>query len=456
MSTAERIDTDTSPGTVTASLAEWLAGLKPEDITPSAYTWSKHALLDWLGVTIAGAPEELVQILTRTYADDAGGCSLVGLGGRKATLEMAALINGTASHTLDYDDVNRRINGHPTVPVAPVALALGEHLGASGRDVLAAIAAGTEIECLIGQMAGPAHYEAGFHNTATLGTFGATATAAKLLGLDATGIRHAFGIAASEAAGLKANFGTMTKPLHAGRAAMNGMMAARLASQGFTANPDIFDCHLGFAEALLHGFTPGATSPNPPGYYAIEQTLFKYHAACYLTHAAMEAIGKLRAEHNLSLDDLKAMELHINPGLLTVCCIPAPHTGLEIKFSIRHCAAMALDGMNTAAPETYTDENARNARYNAGREKVTLVTTDAMDRMATKVVITTNDGRTLEAFHDAGIHEADVALQARKLRQKFNTLVPPLAGNARAAEMIELVEQLDTLTDINGLMAASR
>ena len=455
MSTAERIDNDPGHRPLTSELSQWLAGFSADALTPAATTWAKHALLDWFAVTIAAQDEPLVKILTEEYAGRGGTHVVVGQNA-SAHIENAVLINGAASHALDYDDVNRRLNGHPTVPVAPVVLALAEASGASGRDVIAGLVAGTEIECLVGQMAGPGHYERGFHNTATIGTFGATGGAAQMLGLDTSQCRFALGIAASEAAGLKSNFGTMTKPLHAGKAAMNGLMAARLAARGFTSNDNIFECPMGVADVLMPGFTAGATQPSPPGYYAIEQTLFKYHAACYLTHAGIEAIKKIRAEHGIDLADLAAMELHINPGLLTVCCIPTPRTGLEIKFSIRHCAAMALDGIATGALSSYSDANATDARLGAAREKVELKLTDSMDRMATRVVIRTNDGRTLEAYHDAGIHEADVTAQGRKLREKFDALVPSVIGDARAAEIAGLIETLETQPNVTALLKAAR
>ncbi|HUS95151.1 MAG TPA: MmgE/PrpD family protein, partial [Hyphomicrobiaceae bacterium] len=258
MSIAERFDNDAGHRALTREMAEWLAGLKAGDISPSAYEWARHAMLDWFGVTIAGAREPLVDMLVEEYAGDGSRPHVVVVRGTTASLANAALINGATSHALDYDDVNRRLGGHPTAPVAPVALAMGELLGASGRDVLAGLIAGTEIECLIGDMGAHGHYEVGFHATATLGTFGAAAAAAHMMKLDASAVRHAIGIAASQAAGLKSNFGTMTKPLHAGKAAMNGLMAARLAARGFTANDSIIECPMGIADVMMPDFSSGA------------------------------------------------------------------------------------------------------------------------------------------------------------------------------------------------------
>lgn len=439
----------------TEGLSTWIASLQPGDISPTAKTWAKHALLDWFGVTIAGATEPLVDILVAEYGHEAAGpCTVVGRGLHTSS-SHAALINGATSHALDYDDVNRRVHGHPTVPVAPVTLALGEQLGASGEAVLTAFIAGTEAECLIGDMAGEGHYIAGYHATATLGTFGAAMAAAKLLGLNAVQTRHALGIAASQAAGLKSNFGTMTKPLHAGKAAMNGLMAARLASRGFTANESILEAPRGAADVMLPGFIPASGQPHPPGYFSVQQTLFKYHAACYLTHASIEAIKALRAEHGIGLEDLEAMTLYSSPGHFAVCNIPDPKTGLEVKFSIRHCAAMALDGIDTSALETYSDANALAPSLTEARQKISLVAVDDMDSMTAHVILQLRDGRRLEARHDSGQPAADLAHQGQRITDKFRALAAPIIGDGRTGEIIADIETLDTKNDITGLMRAA-
>lgn len=437
----------------TSDIARWIAGLDDRDISDTAYAWAKHAMLDWFGVTIAGTREPLVDMLVDELADgNSGPCSIVGRE-LKTGLHDAALINGAASHALDYDDVNRRLHGHPTVVTAPVALALGQQAGASGRAVLAAFVAGTEVACAIGEMADEGHYEAGFHATATIGTFGAAATAAKLLGLDVSRTAHAMGIAASEAAGLKCNFGTMTKPLHAGKACSNGMLAARLAARGFTANQDAIETSRGFADVMAPGFVSGISEPHPPGYFAVQQTLFKYHAACYLTHSTIEAIKDLRAAHDIGIDDLARMTIRVRPSHFSVCNIPEPATGLEIKFSIRHCAAMALAGIDTGALETYSDVHASDAGLNAARERIAVEGLDAIDRMAAKVSIDLKDGRTLVAEHNVGIPADNLDRQWEKLADKFRSLTGPILGGEKTEAIIEQVAVLEDADTVDALMA---
>lgn len=259
-----RIQTaQTAPATprLTRALAEWVAGFT--GATNTARLWARHALLDWAAVTVAGSREPLAAMLVGEFGAASGPCTIVATG-RRAAPHDAALVNGATGHALDYDDVNFMMHGHPTAPVAPVALALGEALGKTGCQVIDAFIAGTEVECRIGAMAGYGHYDKGFHATGTMGTFGAAAAASHLLGLNAQQTANALGMAATQAAGLKSMFGTMTKPFHAGKAAMNGLMAARLAARGFTAATDGIETAQGFAATQAPGFEPSPVRPDPP------------------------------------------------------------------------------------------------------------------------------------------------------------------------------------------------
>jgi len=439
----------------TRDLARWSSALAGSQVSDSATTWAKHALLDWFGVTIAGSREDLAPLLLEEFGGKDGPVTLVALGAR-AKAHDAALINGTLSHALDYDDVNADMGGHPTAPVAAAALALGESLGKSGRDVLLAFIAGYEVECQIGAMAGQSHYEKGFHATGTFGTFGATAASARLMGLDARQTAVALGIAASEAAGLKYNFGTMTKPLHVGKAAMNGVIAARLAARGFTARDDAIEGPQGFAYTQVPEFVPRAIRPDAAAPFEVEANLFKYHAACYLTHSTIEAIRDLKRRHNIGLGDVEKITLKVDPGHLKVCDIPEPKTGLEIKFSIRHLAAMALGGEDTAALGTYSDEMANRADYRAGSRRVTLDTVPLPQehRHGAAVALVLKDGRELLAETNVGVPASDVAAQGEKLRAKFHSLAEPVIGRARTGEALRLIERFESLDSLKPLMTA--
>ena len=451
------IDATRAASSVTTGLAGWSSSFTSAAVTDSARTWAKHALMDWLACTIAGAREPLADILAEELLPGSAGPATVIARGRKAAVNDAALVNGAISHALDYDDVNRLMHGHPTVPVASAVLALGEARGASGADVLTAFIAGYEVECRLGDMCGDAHYENGFHATGTLGTFGAAAGAASLLGLDAERTAMALGIAASEAAGLKINFGTMTKPLHVGKAAANGLLAARLAARGFTARPDAIEAPQGFAATQAPGFTPAPMRPDLSAPFAVEENLFKYHAACYLTHSSIEAIRDLKRRYNLAADQATSITLHVDKGHLKVCDIAVPRSGLEIKFSIRHLAGMALDGADTAALGTYSDENALAPRFAALRERVRLDTKslDGRARHGAAVTIETADGRTLYAEHNVGIPASDVSGQGEKLEAKFRALAEPVIGRLRTRTALDLLNRFEELASLKPLMEAA-
>src|SRR5581483_10735246 len=235
---------------------------------------ARQCVLDYFGVALAGAGDELVGILADEMAA-AGGVAEASLVGRAARLPVlsAALVNGAASHALDYDDVNLAMPGHPSVAILPALVALAEARGASGRALIAAFVAGYETACRIGMALAPGHYGRGFHATGTVGAFGAAAACAHLLGLDGEATARALGIAGTQAAGLKSQFGTMCKPFHAGKAAQNGLLAARR----FSSRADLVECDQGFASTHSRDFAPERALAEPPGGFYLRANLFKYH-----------------------------------------------------------------------------------------------------------------------------------------------------------------------------------
>src|SRR5215469_13079247 len=278
--TLERTSTESQ--TLTGALAARVSSMRLADMPAAAVTVAKQCLIDWLGVALAAREEPLVRILVDDLAptDDAFGVSLVGTGRRARALD-AVLINGAMGHALDFDDVIMPM-GHPTVPVAPVVFALAEQRGASGADALMAFIAGVEAECRIARLLGPSHYAKGWHTTATAGTFGAAVAAARLLGVEGEALTHALGLAGTQAAGLKSVFGTMSKPLHPGKAAQNGLLAARLAARGFTSDVDILCSAQGFAATQSTTADPAAALAErdaPKNTPWVVDALFKHHAA---------------------------------------------------------------------------------------------------------------------------------------------------------------------------------
>lgn len=441
---------------VTAELAKRATALAWRDFPEDLIERTKQCLLDWFAVTVAGAQDELTDILVREAIEDGakGPASLVGRS--ETTLpSTAALINGAASHALDYDDVNFSMHGHPTVTVVPALLALGEQRKASGRLFVESFVAGYETAGRIGQLVEPSHYARGFHATATVGSFSATAAAGRMLGLDDKQLAVAFGIAATQAAGLKSNFGTMCKPLHAGTASEHGLRAARLAAGGFTARADSLECDQGFASSYSdHLNTDDALGEAPSGWH-LRNNLFKYHAACYMTHAPIECAKEIRLKSNFPPERVKKIVLRLDAAADKVCNIPNPTTGLEAKFSLRQTVAMALTGVNTASLEAYNAAITQDPRIKALRDKVAIDFRTEWPHALAEIAIQLDDGTMLEARHDSGIPWADVAKQRAALETKFDGLVTPVLGAARAKRLHDLIDRIDTLADVGELARAS-
>src|SRR6267154_2624109 len=367
------MDTIISQSTgLTRTLAAQASAVTYDALPGPVRALARQCVLDYYGVALAGADDPLAKILLDELAE-AGGTAQASIIGHTARLPAlsAALVNGAIGHALDYDDVNLAMPGHPSVAILPGLLALAEQRQSTGREVIAAFVAGYEIACRIGMALKPGHYDRGFHATGTVGCFGAAAACAHLLGLDAEATAMALGIAGTQAAGLKSQFGTMCKPFHAGKAAQNGLLAARLAARGFSSRADIVECVQGFA--LTHGpdFSPEAALAAPEAGLHIFANLFKYHAACYLTHAPIECARRLREEYRLAPEVIAGITLRLDASCERVCNIPAPLDGLQSKFSLRQAVAMALAGVDTARLDAYSTENALDPGLVRLRDRVT-------------------------------------------------------------------------------------
>lgn len=455
MSSASPSPTD-APGTgVTAALAGWLAGLDREAVTPRALQAARHALLDWTGVTLAARDEPLVAALLRDALDhgEAGTAQLVGRP-ECLTPAFAALVNGAASHALDFDDVNSRVHGHPSVAILPAILAATQGRTATGADVLDALVVGTEIACAVGEMLGPAHYAQGFHATATVGTVGAAAAVARLLGLDADRAAHALGLAATQAAGLKASFGTMAKPMHAGRAAMSGLLAARWAAAGLAGSTAALEADQGLGMAMSPGFAAGFVPPD--GGFGIERNCYKFYPACYYTHSAITAVRDLTDAHRLVPDDVVSGAVMLQPQHDKVCNIAAPRDGLGIKFSVRHLVAMTLAGVDAGDPAAFTPETAQRPDLVALRSRIGFEAASLPSRTACRVRLVLADGRTIEGAEDVGIPATDLGLQEERLRAKFLALSAPVLGEPGSEALAGLILGLDGATWAGAMLAAMR
>ena len=428
---------------ITRALVDAARTVRWEELPAEAREVARHCLLDFLGVALAGAREPLTEILVDVVVrhEKSSEAGLLGRAERASRLS-AALVNGAAAHALDFDDTHTMMNGHPSVPVLPALLALAETEPMSGERLLAALVAGIELECRLASVIGPGHYAVGFHSTGTLGAFGAAAACAHLLGLQAEQWAQALGLAGTQAAGLKSGFGTMAKPLHAGRAAATGLLSALLARGGFTANPTIVEAPQGFA--ATHAGASSTRSLERNDHLQVRATLFKYHAACYLTHAAIDAASALRTAHRLAPETIDRVTVRVAPGLLAVCAIPEPRTGLEGKFSLRATTAMALLGDDTADPAAFTDSRMADPRLCALRDRVHVETVPGVPGTRAAVEIEAR-GQRLDAEVDTGVPARDLVLQRDRLRRKFLTLATPVVGTGGAVRLADAALRADEL-----------
>jgi 2-methylcitrate dehydratase PrpD len=439
---------------LTRALSEQARDLRLEDIPETVRAWARQCVLDYIGCGIAGASDELVTILLAEMQEQ-GGNEVASVLGHPARLPAgsAAIVNGAASHALDFDDVNLAMPGHPSVAILPALLALAEQQGSSGAEVLTAFVAGYELQCRIGRTIAPGHYDGlGFHATATVGSFGAAAACAHLLRLDPDRFATALGIAGTQAAGLKSMFGTMCKPLHAGKAAYHGLMAAKLAARGFTSRTDVIECGQGFARTHSTDFNPERAFDTPPGEWWITSNLFKYHASCYMTHAAIESARKLREQHGFTPDQVERIDVRLEESCDRICNIPTPRTGLEAKFSLRLTTAMGLAGIDTSRLSTYSEAVAADPVLIGLRDKVSLDFRSGIPNTFTEIELSLQNGAKFTARHDAGIPATDVAHQGTRLEAKFAALVDPVLGTDKTARLIADIGRLESLPDVRGIL----
>ena len=422
--------------------------LTEADVPEAAWAWAQHCVLDWYGVTLAGSREPLSSLLRAEYAGSSGPASIVG-SDTSADIRTAALINGAASHALDFDDSNRAGGGyHPSAPTLPAALAVGQAEGSSGAEFLAAVVSGIEFSYRIGSALGGRLFEKGWHPTSTLGVFGALAAAATLLQLDEAEFGNAFGIAASLSAGVQANFGTMTKPLHAGLAAQAGVTAARLGRRGITARADALENMAGLAELMGEGRVHRDELESLRDSWIVTRTIFKYHASCLGTHASIEATRSAASE--IGRGDVGTVVVKVNPMSKRICRFDYPSTGLESKFSVRAATALTLLGDNTGDPATFSDARVHEQEFLAMMARIDVQADPEVARQNSFVSVETRDGRHLVGHSDSSIPASDVDAQEAKLRRKFVALAEPALGD-QAASMADRLLDVRSVPNVASL-----
>ena len=451
--------------TALTRLAEFTVKTSLADCPPAALDLTRRAALDTIGVILAGAAEPCACIV-RQVARAEGGlplCTVLGTSLRTSPT-WAALANGVAGHAHDFDDTNFALMGHPSAPLLAAALAAAEAETASGRDVVVAYLVGFEISTAVGIALNPDHYTRGWHATSSIGTLGCAAATAKLLGLDVDQTRHALGVSASLASGLKENFGSMTKPFHAGHAARNGVFAAMLAREGFTSSDTALDGTQGYAAAFSQTkLGAGAFEALGHEWQILASGIaVKPYPSCALTHSAIDALLALRAEHALGVDQVEDIEVGVNHVVPEVLRHNRPATGLEKKFSMQFCAAEALA---TGRVEIASfEEGATGAGTRGLMDRVRMVVDptlpDGLEQHAwSRVTVRLRDGRTLASPPRGASGHPDHPLTDAQLRAKFLGCAAPVLGAGEAEGVAEQLAHLEDVPDIRALtsrLAATR
>ena len=442
---------------VTAILAKFTTDLHYEKIPRKAVETAKIALRDCLGVALAGSGEEDARIAAEIARQERAReeTSVIGQGFRTSALN-AALANGTAAHALDFDH-SFTIMGQPTAPVAPATFALGEALGASGRQVIEAYVAGFEVTAkLVHSLRDSAHD--GWHAPSTLGSFGAAAACSKLLGLDAAKTQMALGITASMASGIVANFGTMTKPLHVGLGARNGVLAAKLAGGGYTANPKAIEGGFGFY-SVLHENTEiheQAIEELGRSYALITDGLrIKPYPCGGLTHQVIDSVLEFRAKHGLTAEMIDRVDVDVVKHTFDRIVFRVPQTGIQGKFCMPYLVARAIiDGK--IGLHIFTDSAVRDQNVLKLAERVqmnldsNLKKSDAAGRPC-RVTVRLKNGQTFtrEAQHAKGGPEHPMS--EAELRDKFTECAREAIDASSAAKVLDYIESLESLSDIRPL-----
>jgi len=435
------------------TLVDFVLDLEPEALPPAVSGAASLCLMDWLGTAIRGSTEPLAEALAAVVRASGGEpqATVVGRGARTSVL-LAALANGAQAHALDFDDTHLASIVHGSAPVAPVVLGLAEWQHRSGLDAVAAFVAGFEVETRIGRVIGRRLADRGWHVTGVLGHFGAAAAAGKLLRLSAAQMRHALGVAGTQAAGLEQAFGTMSKPLHPGKAAMNGLLAALLAREGFTGPAGILDAAAGLPGTFV-GVTDMAPALEELGKrWEILENSTKPYAACHLTHATIDAGRTIRARSAPAPDSIVAVECRVHPLTLKVAANPEPRTGLEGKFSLPFCAAVALV-RGEAGEAQFTDAAVADPAIAAVAARVRPEADPAMSIGAAVMTVRLADGRVLAERVAAARGTAENPLSAEEFEEKFRRLAAAVLPPERVDRLTLDLRRLPSLPDVAPLVA---
>lgn len=452
----------TEPSTTaseTGRICEFVVNAEYGDLSRDAVEHATKMIVDSVGVTLAAVDDPVVAAVRDTYPEAFGvdgEARVLGTGDTGSVWDVA-LLTGTMAHALDFDDVHHEMGGHPSAPVLSALLPVSERRGASGRELLRSFVLGTEVEVTLAKVLNPGLYERGWHPTAVVGTLGAAVAVGDLLDLDAAGLRRAVGIAASRAAGIKGNFGTMTKPLHVGFAARNGLEAAELAAGGVTADERILELEFGGFCDLFQGDEPYEFEPHlnrlgEPWGLLSPPVGFKPYPCCGSTHSAVDAALELHERCSLSADEIEAIEICEYPRRLGHTNDPEPETSLDAKFSVQYCVAVALCEGNLWF-EHFDEEVVQSDRYRALLKDVEVTPDESafVEREWAARVTVSFDADEQTATVEAPKGSAERPMTADELETKYRRCAS-IALDDGTDESLRALRDLESVDDVSAVV----
>ena len=420
----------------TEVLARFARDARFGDLPPRTVREAHRTFLNWLGCAIGASRHAAIENALRAIRPIQGPPQAAILGRRERTdIANAALLNGISSHTFDFDDTHLKTVIHPAGPVVPAILSLAQAQPVSGRDFVAAMVVGIEVECRIGNSVYPEHYDVGWHITGTAGVFGAAAACGRLLDLSERQMTWALGIAATQASGVREMFGSHCKPFHPGNAARNGLFAALLARENFTSSERGIEAPRGFAHVLSTKFEPREITENLGKTWEIDFNTYKPYACGIVIHPAIEGCAALAREHGLKAADIERIDLAVHPLVLELTGKRAPRVGLEGKFSVFHSSACAVI-FGAAGESEYSDAVVARADVVALRYRVDAKAKPGIAEHQCEVRMTLKDGRVLSHFVEHVTGSVERPMTDEALDTKFRGLVEPILGAGRATQLI--------------------
>ena len=449
------VTADANAPAVTRALAQFVATHPSRGWSDAVDHEAHRTWLNWLGCAVGAAQHEAVAaaLAAVQMLQPAPQAQLLGRTER-VDMASAALLNGIASHTFDFDDTHLKTIIHPAGPVASALLALAEVTGASGRALIDALVLGIDVSCRVGNAVYPEHYDRGWHITGSTGMLGAAAGCARLLGLDVAQTTMALGIAASQPVGLREQFGTMTKPLHPGAAARAGLMAALMARHGYTASPRALEAPRGLLQVVSPKCNWSEMTDGLGERFEISFNTYKPFACGIVIHPSIDACAQLRAQ-GVAPEQVERIELRVHSLVLELTGKKEPANGLAAKFSVYHgCAAGLIFGQ--AGEAEFADSVVNRDNVVALRRKVVATVDASIDEAAADVTAVLRDGRRVQVRVEHAIGSLQRPMSDAALAGKFHALADPVLGAKRTADLLEAAWAVGHSADLRGLVALAR